>query len=115
MSVVYNLLVVLHLLGWAVVLGGCVVTLRRNAFPKGAIHGALTALVTGIVLVGLRASEVAGLLPPNNTKIAVKLVIAVVITVLIWLGSRKPEQVTRGRVAGVLALTATNVAIAVLW
>lgn len=115
MDIVYGLLVVLHLIGWAIVLGGCIVTLRQNAFPKGALHGALTALVTGLVMTGLRSAEVAGLDKPDNAKIGVKLVITLVITVLIWLGQRKPEQVTKGRVGLVLGLTAVNVVIAVLW
>ncbi|WP_147794285.1 MULTISPECIES: hypothetical protein [unclassified Cellulomonas] len=115
MSVVYGLLVVLHLVGWAIVLGGCLVTLRQPAFPKGALHGALTALVTGIVMVGLRSAEVAGLEPPDNAKIGVKLLVALVVTGLVWYGTRKPEKVTRGLVGATLGLTLVNILVAVLW
>lgn len=115
MDLVYGLLVVLHLVGWAIVLGGALVTLRTSELPKGALHGALTALVTGLVMVGLRSAEVGDLEPPDNAKIAVKLVVALVVTALVWYGSRKPEKVTRGFVGGVIGLTLVNVLVAVLW
>ncbi|QZN84998.1 hypothetical protein [Cellulomonas sp. C5510] len=115
MDTVYGLLVVLHLVGWAIVLGGCLVTLRQPAFPKGALHGALTALVTGIVMTGLRAAEVGDLEPPDNAKIAVKLVVALVVTGLVWFGTRRPDRVSRGLVGATLGLTLLNVLVAVLW
>ena len=115
MDIVYGLLLVLHLVGWAIVLGGCLVTLRKPELPKGALHGALTALVTGVVMTGLRAAEVGDLEPPDNAKIAVKLVVAVVVTGLIWFGTRRPDRVSRGLVGATLGLTLLNVLVAVLW
>jgi hypothetical protein len=115
MDIVYGLLVVLHLIGWAIVLGGCLVTLRTPAFPKGALHGALTALVTGLIMVGLRSAEVGDLEPPDNAKIGVKLVVALVVTGLVWYGSRRPDRVTRGLVGATLGLTVVNILVAVLW
>lgn len=114
MDVVYRLLLVLHLLGWAIVLGGTIVTIRTPALPKGALHGILTALVTGILMVGLASSGVAGD-SPDNAKMAVKLVIAVIATVLIVRLYRRPERVTRQGLGAVLGLVAANVMIAVLW
>ncbi len=115
MSTLYGLLVVLHLVGWAIVLGGCLVTLRRSELPKGALHGALTALVTGVVMVGLRSAEVGDLTPPDNAKVGVKLLVALVVTGLVWYGARRPEKVTRGLVGAVAGLTVVNVVVAVLW
>jgi len=115
MDTVCGLLIVLHLLGWAIVLDGCLVTLRQPAFPKGALHGALTALVTGIVMTGLRSAQVGDLTPPDNAKIAVKLVVGLVVTGLVWYGTRKPERATRGLVGAALGPTVMNVLIAVLW
>jgi hypothetical protein len=45
----------------------------------------------------------------------VKLVVAVVVTALVWYGTRKPERVTRGLVGATLGLTLVNVLVAVLW
>ncbi|GCE77339.1 hypothetical protein [Cellulomonas biazotea] len=114
METLQHLLLLLHLLGWAIVFGGTLVTLRDTRLPKGALHGILTALVTGILMVGL-ASASDELRDPNNVKVAVKLVVALVVTGLVVYGTRRPEKVTRGLLGAVLGLTVVNVAIAVLW
>lgn len=114
MRVAINLLLVLHLLGWAVVFGGALVTLRDRKLPRGALHGILTALVTGVLMVGL--NEMSD--DPREydmTKIAVKLLVAVAVTVLVIIGVRKPERVTTGLVGAILGLTAVNVVIACVW
>src|SRR4051794_3023009 len=114
MELLYDLLVVLHLVGWAIVLGGTLVNLRTPRIATGVLHGILTALVTGILLVGI-ASASDDVHDPNTTKIAVKLVVALVVTGLVVYGTRRPEKVTRGLVGAVAGLTVVNVAIAVLW
>jgi hypothetical protein len=115
MTTVYQLLLVLHLIGWAIVLGGTLATLRQRVVPKGALHGILTALVTGVLMVGLASSGVADVHEPNTTKVAVKLVIALVVTALVVLGVRRPAKVTGGLLGAIVGLTAVNIAIAVLW
>lgn len=115
MTTVYYVLLVLHLLGWAMVLGGVLATLRQRVLPKGALHGVLTALVTGVLMVGLASSGVADVGEPDNTKIAVKLLVAVVVTALVVQGTRAPKKVTTGLLGAIAGLTALNVAVAVLW
>ncbi|HIZ36603.1 MAG TPA: hypothetical protein H9815_12560 [Candidatus Ruania gallistercoris] len=113
MEIVYGIVLVLHLIGWALVLGGAVYGLRETTTNKGMLHGILTALIAGIIMVGLGSAGVAGP-EPNNIKIGVKLVIALVVTAMVLVGSRK-ETVTKGFLGGVAGLTVLNVAIAVLW
>ena len=113
MVIVYGIVLVLHLIGWALVLGGAVYGLRETKMNKGMLHGILTALIAGIVMVGLGSAGVAGP-EPNNIKIGVKLVIALVVTAMVLVGNRK-ETVTKGFLGGVAGLTVLNVAIAVLW
>jgi hypothetical protein len=114
MELLKNVLVVLHLIGWAIVLGGTLVNLRTPKIATGVLHGAVTALVTGVLIVGV--SEMSDdLRDPNMVKIAVKLVIALVITGLVVVGQRRPEKVTTGYLGLIAGLTALNVAIAVLW
>jgi len=110
----FNILLVLHLLGWAIVLGGTLTNLRTPKIAAGVLHGALTALVTGIVMVGLAES---GAVDESfsGAKFGVKLIIALVITGLVVVGTRKPERVTRQLVGAIAGLTVVNVAIAVLW
>ncbi|NMR18969.1 hypothetical protein [Cellulomonas fimi] len=114
MDTVYNLLLVLHLLGWAIVLGGVLTNLRTPRIATGVLHGILTALVTGILMTGLASAGVAAD-EPDNVKIGIKLVIAIVVTALVVVGNNRPERVTRGLLGAVAGLTAVNVAIAVLW
>jgi hypothetical protein len=114
MELLYNLLVVVHLVGWAIVLGGTLVNLRTPKIATGVLHGILTALITGILLVGI-ASASDDVHDPNTTKIAVKLVVALVVTGLVIYGTRRPEKVTRGLVGSIAGLTVANIAIAVLW
>ena len=114
METLYDILLVLHLLGRAVVLGSAVASMRTPAIPRGMLHGSLTALVTGIAMVGLASAGLADD-EPNNVKIAVKLVIALAVTALVVVGNGRRERVTTGWLGAIAGLTVVNVAIAVLW
>lgn len=117
MDFLYNLLVVLHFLGLASLIGGWLVQLRARGdrdVNSAMLHGVLTLLVTGVILVGLaEAVEDLGR-EVNNARIAVKLVIALVIAVLAVANRRRPA-VPDGLyfVIGVLAIA--NVVVAVFW
>lgn len=112
METVYAIVLVLHLIGWALVLGGAVHGLREATMNKGMLHGILTALVAGIVMVGLGEMMDAEV---NHMKIGIKLVIALVVTAMVIFGNRNSEKVTKGYLGGIAGLTVANVAIAVLW
>jgi len=111
MEIVYGILVVFHLLGWALVLGGLATRMRKPEIPAGVWHGALTAVVTGLLLVGIAEMGDGDV---NQAKIAVKLVVALAVLVLVWRG-RRQSSVTTGYLGMIAGLTALNVAIAVLW
>ena len=117
MTVLAGVLIVLHLIGWAIVLGGALVSLRPPRIPPGMLPGALPALVTGLLLAFLLTS---GAWKPadafSSTKLGVKLVVALVVTGLVaWGGRRKDKEVPRWLVLTIAGLTALNVAVAVLW
>ncbi|WP_413452213.1 hypothetical protein AA0Y32_11950 [Georgenia phoenicis] len=113
MTVVYYLLLFLHFVGWAIVLGGTVTNLRTPRLAPGVLHGALTALLTGILMTGV--AEMSDDLPSlNYMKIGIKLVIAAVITALVIVANRKKEP-SRALIGSIAALTALNIAIAALW
>jgi len=115
MTVVFRLLLVVHLLSWAVVLGAVVTSFRGTPrLPKGTLHGVLGALVTGIAMAGLASAGVVGR-EPEPAWMAVKLLVALVITGLVVYGTRNPDKVTRGTLGAVAGLTVVNVAVAVLW
>ncbi len=114
METLYDVLLVLHLIGWAIVLGGALTSLRTPRIAPGMLHGILTALVTGIAMVGIASAGLADE-APDNVKIAVKLVIALAVTALVVVGDGDGERVTTGWLGAIAGLTAVNVAIAVLW
>lgn len=114
MDIVRGILLVLHLLSWAFVLGATVANLRTPRAVQGLSHGALAALVTGILLVGvveMGDGEV------DYAKIGVKLVVAAVVTVLSFLAVRRDTkgELTAGFLGGIAGLVVVNVAVAVLW
>lgn len=111
----FNVIVVLHFVGLASLLGGFLVQMKSadKGVNPAMLHGALTQLVTGILMVGLAES---GAVAENldMAKISVKLAITVVVTVLAFVGRRRqPPQVALWGAIGALALV--NVVIAVFW
>jgi len=117
MDFVFNVLVVLHFVGLASLLGGVIVQMKSpdKRVNPAMLHGALTQLVTGVALVGLVESGAMGDDETlNMTKISVKLVIVLVITALAIVGRRRvPPQMPLWATIGVLTLA--NVVIAVFW
>lgn len=114
MDLVYKILVVLHLLGMAMIVGGWLATVRAPRVLPGMWHGALTQLVTGVALVGLASSGVVDR-DVDNAKVSVKLVVALVVAVLIFLHRRKVDGVAPGVVHAIGGLAVLNVLVAVLW
>ena len=115
MDFIYNLVVILHFIGLASLVGGFIVQISSPTKGVNAamLHGALTQLVTGVILVGLVES---GMVDDevDTTKIAVKLVVVLVVTVLAFIGRKKtPPQVALWGAIG--ALSIGNIFISVLW
>ncbi len=78
MDVVYKVLVVLHFLGLASLIGGWLVQLRavgERYVSAAMLYGVLTQLVTGVLLVGLAEGIDSLDRPVDRTKIGVKLVV----------------------------------------
>lgn len=115
MEFVYNLLVVAHLLGMAGLISGAIVVhfAGRAGAATFALYCAIAQLVTGLALVGLGSSGVAGP-EPNNAKIAVKLLIALGALVFAFLGWRRDSFRSPG-VHSASGLAVINVFIAALW
>ncbi|AGL18608.1 hypothetical protein [Actinoplanes sp. N902-109] len=106
----------IHLIGFAMLLGGAVAQyvsgkLRINpAMLWGSIIQVLTGLALSAPLRGGGDNE------PSPVKLAVKLVIAIMIFVMVFIPWRKKrEQVARGHFLGIVALTLVNAAVATFW
>ncbi|WP_327369380.1 hypothetical protein [Streptomyces sp. NBC_01217] len=116
MDVLINVFVALHIIGIASLLGGFLTQMKAMGagtarFVPAMLHGALTMLVTGVVLVGLNEADDHHV---NNIKIGVKLLLLVVILALVYV-KRDEEKVDKGAFATVGALTLANIFIATLW
>lgn len=75
------------------------------------LHGAITQLVTGLLLVGLLEMNDSDV---NHIKIGIKLVVTIVIAVLVIVNKRK-DFMSKGLWGLLLLLTLLNAALAVLW
>lgn len=111
-----KLVLILHFIGLAGIVGGWISTIKAPHVNKAILHGAILQVVTGILLVGLREMQ-DGADPLNHMKIGIKLLIAIVILVVAIMGIRKEAKAqgstaTLAHVAGGLAIV--NIAIAVL-
>ncbi|MBK3568284.1 MULTISPECIES: hypothetical protein [unclassified Streptomyces] len=116
MDVLIHLFVGLHIIGIAALLGGFLTQMKAMGqgtarFVPGMLHGALTMLVTGAILVGLNQADDQHV---NNIKIGIKLALLVVILGLVYV-KRDEETVDRNQFALVGGLTMVNIFIAVLW
>ena len=116
MTFVYNLLVVLHFIGLASLLGGFLVQMRsvEKGVNPAMVHGALTQLVTGLLMVGIVEMGLVEDEPLNMAKIGTKLVVVLIITVLAFVGRKRPLPQT-GIWGAIGALTLLNVVLAVFW
>lgn len=115
MDLLYDVIVFVHLVGMAAVVGSWLSVLRAPRIVPGMVHGALTQVVTGLALVGLRESDVVDDEPLNHAKIGVKLSVALVVVVLAWINRRRTDAVPPALVHTIGGLALLNVAVAALW
>ncbi|MER6819371.1 hypothetical protein AB0K85_05425 [Streptomyces cellulosae] len=116
MDVLIHLFVGLHIIGIASLLGGFLTQMKAMGagtarFVPAMLHGALTMLVTGVILVGLNQAQDYSV---DNIKIGVKLALLIVILGLVYV-KRDEEKVDKGVFSLVGLLTVANIFIAVLW
>ena len=120
LSIIHTIAYILHMLG---IIGILSLLLhqwnkRPRKFNAGVLHSAATALIAGLVMVGLQYplnEENATEWPRyNNTKIAIKLGIVLVILALGYRQNKKSVFKT-GTWATLLGLTVANIVIATAW
>lgn len=113
MNTLVNILLVFHLLAMAYVFGGAIAGLSQKRVPKGLVHGALTALVLGIIMVVVREFQPEETV--NHMKIGIKLVVALAVCFFAWRAEKRENpEAARPDLMTAAGLTAVNVAIAAL-
>lgn len=114
MELLYQVVVVLHFIGLAGVIGGYAAVMRKPAVVPAMLHGAVTQVVTGFLLVGMKEMGLSADDAVNHAKIGVKMIVAVAVLALVIIGKRQGEK--GGTLASIAAgLAALNVAVAVFW
>ncbi|MFE5599465.1 hypothetical protein ACFQ8O_09775 [Streptomyces coelicoflavus] len=116
MDVLIHIFVGLHIIGIAALLGGFLTQMKAMGqgaarFTPAMLHGALTMLVTGAVLIGLNQAQDTAV---DNVKMGVKLAVLIVILGLVYV-KRDEEKVEKPLFGLVGGLTLVNIFIAVLW
>ena len=116
MELARNILLALHLVGTVGILISLLIS--RKKLSPGLTHSALLALVAGIGLVGIRyglhSQDPMKWSTPDNAKITIKTLVVAVIFVLGY--KFKKCEVLPGKIWGLLlALTVSNIVIAVFW
>ena len=116
MEITRSLLLILHFIGMAGLLGGLLAS--SKSLNKGVLHSALLALVTGLGLVGIRYSLVDSYPDQyeeiNHSVVGIKLVILIIILALGYLNAKKQVFPKRSWLA-MVALSVSSIAIAVVW
>lgn len=108
------ILLFIHLVGFALLLGGAVGQFLSGTFriTPAVLWGSIIQLVSGIALAApLRGG---GDAEPSPYKLGVKLLIAVLIFIMVFV-PRKRDAVNRGHFIGIITLTLVNAAVAVFW
>jgi hypothetical protein len=108
-----HVILFIHLLGYAALLGGLLVQLSSPVKKVNGLmrDGSGTAVLAGLASVGvLEADDV----DVDHAKIGVKLVIGVVILALVMANIRK-ERISNAVFGTILGLTVINVGVAVFW
>ncbi|WP_066285722.1 hypothetical protein [Arthrobacter sp. B6] len=115
MIIVYNIMVFLHIVGAAMIVGIWIGNMKKPTVHPRQFDGAALQLITGIVMMGLIPAMD---MDANYFKLGIKFAIALAVAVLAFIGRRKHkkgEDISKGLAHSVGGLALLNVAIATLW
>jgi hypothetical protein len=116
MSIVYDLILAVHLLGMAAIVGAFFVVLREPRYVPAFLYGAVAQLISGLALVGIRESgALPDAAPLNHAAVGVKLLVALVVAVLAWTQRTKTTGAATGMIHAIGGLAILNVLVAALW
>jgi hypothetical protein len=112
MSAINTIVYVIHILSVIGILGLLMHQWNKNPrrLNPGVLHAGLTALLAGIVMVGLHDS-VKPDEPLNHTKVGIKLLVLIVILVLGYTNVKKPA-LSKNVWLAMTGLTVLNIIIA---
>ena len=115
MNIVYNVMVFLHIVGAAMIVGIWIGNMKKPTVHPRQFDGAALQLITGVVMMGLIPALD---MDANYAKLGIKFAIALAVGVLAFIGRRKYKKggdISKGLAHSVGGLALLNVAIATLW
>lgn len=116
MEIAHSLLLILHFIGMAGLLGGLLASSKK--LNKGVLHSGLLSLVAGLGLVGIRYPLVdldpEIWAPIDNAQITIKLLVLLVILSLGYKNVKK-DPLPKNVWLVMTLLTVTNIVVAVVW
>jgi hypothetical protein len=115
MIIVYNIMVFLHIVGAAMIVGIWIGNMKKPTVHPRQFDGAALQLLTGIVMMGLIPALD---MDANYFKLCIKFAVALAVGVLAFIGRRKykkDEPISAGLAHGVGGLALLNIGIATLW
>ncbi|MFZ2174311.1 MAG: hypothetical protein WAW17_09790 [Rhodococcus sp. (in: high G+C Gram-positive bacteria)] len=117
MSVVYNIFVVIHMLGLAALVGGYFAVLKAPSVTELIVWGARIQLLSGLIIVGIGEGALDKGDDYNHIKIGVKLLVSLVVVALaeITRAKQKKGAGNPNLVHAIGGLAILNVLIASLW
>ena len=116
MDIIYKLILVLHFIGVAMLVGGFFSQMgaKPPLVTQWMRDGALTQLLTGFILVGL-APRLEGGEAFDNAAVGTKTLIALIVTGLVLFGMRQDPEKQKPYWAAAGALAIINILVAVFW
>ncbi|MDO5727337.1 MAG: hypothetical protein Q4Q03_05385 [Bowdeniella nasicola] len=111
MNTVVTIVLIFHLLAMGYVFGGSLISLQLGKVTPGLIHGALSALGLGIVMVVMRELQADYVV--DHLKIGIKLIIGLAVCFSVWYAQHHRERRSAALVTSA-ALVGVNVAVATL-
>ncbi|MGC3023314.1 MULTISPECIES: hypothetical protein [unclassified Brevibacterium] len=88
MEILREILLTLHLVGMAIIVGGYFTVIRSPRVLPGMLHASYLQLITGLLLMGLAEMGDGSV---NHMKIGIKLVVAILVTVFAFIGNKKQK------------------------
>ncbi|MGM0931510.1 MAG: hypothetical protein ACQEXN_17670 [Actinomycetota bacterium] len=118
MDILYNILVFLHIVGAAMIVGIWIGNMKKPTVHPRQFDGAALQVITGVIMMGLIPAIPVLADDANYVKLTIKLVIGLVVGVLAFIGRRKykaGQPISAGLAHSVGGLALLNVALATLW
>lgn len=116
MDILFSILIFLHVVGAAMVVGIWVASMKKPTVHPRQRDGAIVQLVTGVAMMGLM--PVMGWEDVNYIKYGLKLIFGLIIAIAAFVGARKHrkgEPVSMGLAHTVGGLGLINIGLATLW